>query len=666
MRRILLSGVALSILFAGAPPPAQARNNGVGIGIGVVGALGVLGALAAQAQANQAAAQQQQLQQQQQQQYYLQQQQAAQAQQQIAQERQREAAEAQERVQQRQQAEIDAKARQHAAEVKAAAKVQADAIALAKQQQAVQEAQTRQMQAADAKAIAEAAALAAKLRADPAFTAVVGPDSRDITVLVVGQDTANVVRNLNGDPTFQNGANACLPFGGITADQNSIQWRFLMDVQKQVEHKGGLANASLVLTECEPVDFAKADLIVFSHDQLANGPAGVLGPLLDLIRSHNFVVFGTYTIAGFQAAEDAKASAERDEQVHQKAVREAALTSFQTRDPAVVSAIHLDKPSAIVCVLSSGDPDGLSYLIKRPKSPFAGLVTPATVIRQFSSPNDIFIAMKRRDCLAAVAPAGVLKTVMAALVRDGVAIEVEGGTISDEELAGWKVLASTEMASVQAQQEKDTTAERRREAEQAATNQEQQALAKQHAMNDEASRREKLEAQRKVIVSKATAVVDGFAKRLQRHMDSVATEVRDTQQRAKLGTVLSGSEQAAQQVKYSGERIDWAPWPAKFASTVKDGWEYGPIQATLEDYGQAQWHKRTIEAISVKVNFPRINKVIGEKDTSCYVFTWIDDQEFSFMRQTAVSTCDDYAAAFTDWTQANGFVSQWKLLPVAQ
>ena len=154
-----------------------------------------------------------------------------------------------------------------------------------------------------------------------------------------------MVRNLDGNPTFQKGANACLPFGGIAADQNSIQWRFLMNVQKQVEKKGGLANSSLVLTECEPVDFTHADLIVFSHDQIANGPAGVLGPLLDLIRSHQFTVFGTYTIARFQAAEDAKAAAERDEQVHEKAIREAALTSFQTRDPSVVSAIHLDKPA---------------------------------------------------------------------------------------------------------------------------------------------------------------------------------------------------------------------------------------------------------------------------------------------------------------------------------
>ena len=585
-----------------------------------------------------------------------QQQQQQQAQQQIQQERQRAAVEAQEKVRQRQQAEADARARQHQAELKAAADAQARAGAF-----------ERQQEAEHARAVAEAQAVKAKLRTDPAFTTILGPDNRDITVLVVGQDTANVVRDLNGDPIFQKGANACLPFGGISPDQNTIEWRFLLDVQKRVEQKGSLPNGSLVLTGCDENAMAHSDLIVFTRDQLSNGAYETLSPLLDLLRSRQYVLFATYTIAGFQAAEEAKAVAERDEQARQKATREAALTSFQTRDASVVSAIHLDKPAPIVCILSSGDTDGLSYLIKRAKSPFAGLVTQASVIRQFSSPNDIFIAMKRRDCLAAVAPASVLKTVMAALVRDGVKIEVESGTISDSDVAGWKVLATSEMAAAQAQQEKDTANERRREAEESVARQEQQALAAQRAKNDEAARREKLEAMRKQTASKANAIVDDFAKRLQRHMDSVATEVADTQQRAKLGTVLSPTEQSALQVKYSKDRIDWAqPWVNQFAASVKEGWEYSAVQTSLEDYGQAQWKRRTVEAISVRVNFPRMNRVIGDKTAACAVFSWIDDEEFSFVRQPMVTACDDYSHDFTGWTEATGFISQWKLLPVSQ
>ena len=250
----------------------------------------------------------------------------------------------------------------------------------------------------------------------------------------------------------------------------------------------------------------------------------------------------------------------------------------------------------------------MSYLIKRPQSPFAGLVTKASVIRQFSSPNDIFIAMKRRDCLAAVAPAGVLKTVMGALVRDGVDIEVEAGTISDEEVAGWKVLATMRWRRPRISRKRiqPPSAVVRRNRQPPIRN--RHWLDAQRAKNDETARREKLEAVRKQIASKANAVVDGFAKHLQRHMDSVAAEVRDTPSAPSSGTVLSAQDQAAQQVKYSGERMDWAtPWVSQFAKAVKEGWEYGAVQTSLEDYGQAQWHSRTIEAISVRVNLSRIN-----------------------------------------------------------
>jgi len=58
-----------------------------------------------------------------------------------------------------------------------------------------------------------------------------------------------------------------------------------------------------------------------------------------------------------------------------------------------------------------------------------------------------------------------------------------------------------------------------------------------------------------------------------------------------------------------------------------------------------------------------LNRVIGERRTSCFEFTWIDDQEFAFMRQTQAVPCEGYEQAFALWSQASSFISQWKLLP---
>ena len=65
----------------------------------------------------------------------------------------------------------------------------------------------------------------------------------------------------------------------------------------------------------------------------------------------------------------------------------------------------------------------------------------------------------------------------------------------------------------------------------------------------------------------------------------------------------------------------------------------------------------------MRVEFPMSNAVIGERMTGCTVFTWINDEEFRFWRQTASVACNAYDADFRTWAVANQFTSQWKLAP---
>jgi len=79
------------------------------------------------------------------------------------------------------------------------------------------------------------------------------------------------------------------------------------------------------------------------------------------------------------------------------------------------------------------------------------------------------------------------------------------------------------------------------------------------------------------------------------------------------------------------------------------------------DYGQAKCRGRDIEAISIRVEFPMSNAIIGERTTDCRIFTWINDEEFKFWRQTVSTPCASYGEPFKKWAIANDFVSQWKL-----
>jgi hypothetical protein len=418
-KALLLAATALFSTMA-IQVKAQPPYGTPGAGAVVGGVLGILGGMVQQQQ------QQQLLQQQQQQQ----QQQTIQRQQLIEADRQRAAAaaqaEAQEQARQRQQAAADARARQQ----QAAAKTAADAKAKADADE------RRHLEAAN------------KLRADPVFATILGTDGQDITVLIVGADTPNVIRNLKGDPVFQNGATACLPFG-----MNGLDQKFLATVKKRIEQKGGLGSTSLLLTSCNPADLAGYEVMIFSRSQVAGGTVEILDPLANALRSRQFVTLGTYAIADSHTAEIAKAEAERQAKIQDEAAREDALKSFNARDASVVSVIHTEAPASLVCLAASPDPEGVRYILKRTGSPFARTITANSVIRDPVAGGDaIFLAFKRHECTAAVGPAGILRDVMAGLIRDGFKIQVDAGVITTDQLASWKVMSAQELADAQRKQ----------------------------------------------------------------------------------------------------------------------------------------------------------------------------------------------------------------------
>jgi hypothetical protein len=71
-------------------------------------------------------------------------------------------------------------------------------------------------------------------------------------------------------------------------------------------------------------------------------------------------------------------------------------------------------------------------------------------MREVESPDAIFIAIKRSNCAAAIAPSGPLREVVAALERDKVDVAVHSGTISALRLSQWKDLQTDERLSAAA------------------------------------------------------------------------------------------------------------------------------------------------------------------------------------------------------------------------
>jgi hypothetical protein len=452
-----------------------------------------------------------------------------------------------------------------------------------------------------------------------------------------------VIRDLNDQPMFQSAPVACFPFGGLTTQPGSPEMRFLAGVMADIVRKGGLPGASITPRVCDPSAIGQYDLVIFSSGQVASASSESLTAIVDALGSRRLVAFGTFTADNFNANEKAKTEAAHAEEARKAAERQAAIDSFQLRDPAVVSAIHLNSPASVVCLMVP-DIEGVTYMLKRSDSPFGSLVNGSTRILVATSANAIFLDLKKHDCFAAIAPAGALKAVAMALERDKITVEIDGGTLDSEKLASWKVLAAQDLLVEQEQQAKLLKAQREADAKQQAEDEQRQALEAERQKNDEAARQERIQEMRKLVASKANAVVDGFSDQLGSYMTTVRNEV------------------ASKQTSSRQPLSIFQPWTDAFATQIRQGWEFQAIKATVEDYGRAEWMNRTIEAISVRVEFPRMNRLIGEKQVDCIDFIWINDEEFGFRRNAKAVLCAKYGQEFFEWTQQNKFRSQWTLL----
>ncbi len=299
----------------------------------------------------------------------------------------------------------------------------------------------------------------------------------------------------------------------------------------------------------------------------------------------------------------------------------------------------------------------------------------------FAEIDDVFLRTKRDECGFVFGDGAMLKLMAEAFERDGFSVSLLPVIMPKEkaddlvsQLSTERAAASSRLSNDQAEQSRRAEEAQRLQAEQQAAELQRQAqrriaieqqerLDEVRRANDENARREELERIRRVVASRGRAIQDALDARIRKHIASVVKEVADTKQRAKLGQVLTQQEQRALDAKNEIDRLDkdFAAWSRDIGKNIKEEWEFADTKASLEDYGQAKWRGRSVEAISVRVQFPMSNAVIGERATGCTIFTWINDEEFKFWRQGMSSECAAYEADFKKWASANQFTSQWKL-----
>jgi len=91
------------------------------------------------------------------------------------------------------------------------------------------------------------------------------------------------------------------------------------------------------------------------------------------------------------------------------------------------------------------------------------------------------------------------------------------------------------------------------------------------------------------------------------------------------------------------------------------GWVFDSTVPRAVDYGFAKWRGRKIEAIIAEIRFSKKHPDLGEYKQSCWILGYLNDTEFSRIRDLLAVPCSKYSFV-AKWRNANTFDTRWKLL----
>jgi hypothetical protein len=89
-----------------------------------------------------------------------------------------------------------------------------------------------------------------------------------------------------------------------------------------------------------------------------------------------------------------------------------------------------------------------------------------------------------------------------------------------------------------------------------------------------------------------------------------------------------------------------------------DQWETFNVSSDVADFGQVQWQGRPLDAVVVKTIVQQKNRILGKYEDHCYLFGFVNDDEFDVLRDTFGLDCGD-TNDLSNWKIGERFQSRW-------
>jgi peptidoglycan hydrolase-like protein with peptidoglycan-binding domain len=490
-------------------------------------------------------------------------------------------------------------------------------------------------------------------------------DPRDLIVLFNETETApNGVRGLSGKVEFKgNQVRMCL-IGGSAVPPPFIDWmKIEWTRQGFAVENFNLSIASCNLGAAAAKTIESYDVFAIERRLLTNNANVETQMLLNLSQLIRGKMMSLYSISEWTPYEIYQESRKMAADRNLRLLKDGKLEGY--------GVILTNPDKNTLCGPIGEDKDFLLAVSTRAVQSFVepNIREKKSLVTQQDTAEAIFVAAKRRNCGFVIGSAAYLKPIVLALERDGIITTVAPHWLTDEQAANIeKDIREKRRTALQSSKEQQDVIRKKEEENRKAIEaarveaERKKQLEAERRLADEKVRKEELARLRKLVESRGQSIVDGWNTNVRKHIASVDAEILEIKD-VQAQRTLSDSEKFKRADLRKRDRLGggWDTFAVWQLERAKEGWEFGDTRSALEDYGLATWRGRKIESVSVKIELPMTNRVIGERKTECWNFVWINDEEFSFRRQMLSAPCGAYSDAFKDWAVANDFISQWKM-----
>ncbi len=426
-------------------------------------------------------------------------------------------------------------------------------------------------------------------------------DLDDVEILYNANAKApHIAENLRGDFVFsQNQARICL-FGQNPAG-------LALTAEQAVLAKADTRQIAFTVESCNPEQLLSYDIVATQRNAFLRTKRDDALALIKTNEDDDYRKFAEVTAADLNKAADA-----------QRAQIEKIKANVADGAPDGFGVVLLNTESSNLCLAVGGEVPSHRQLLLRDEDKL-NLEMQTKVVIKDTNIDDAFVNIQKRQCGAVYASAADLKTVTAALAREGIPYALSSLWIFPTDVER-EDGALTEKARIAAQEE----------TERAQRNADQSRLASLRAKDLSATQ-----------AAQQAALRQKFG------------------DRAKAAAAALGSEIIAWTRDQSGQIAGFYPaYAAWLADKLADHWEVMTIDTEVRDFGISTFKSRELDTIFLQLTLHLKNRMLGEYKDACFFFGRINDTDFLMSREPAYAKCDDEATIST-WQDGHQFKSEW-------